>query len=60
MIKKGITNNGLEILCNELTKFKDLEILKINLDNINNNDNKIDNKGIEIIKKGLEKVQNLQ
>ena len=34
MIKKGITNKGLENLCNELTKFKDLEILKINLDNI--------------------------
>ena len=59
MIKKGITNNGLENLCNELTKFKDLEILKINLDNINNKDNKINDKGIEIIKKGLEKLEKL-
>ena len=42
MIKKGITNKGLENLCNELTKFKDLKILKINLDIINNKDNKID------------------
>ena len=59
MIKKGITNKGLENLCNELTKFKNLKILKINLDNIDNNDNKINNKGIEIIKKGLKKLEKL-
>ena len=59
MFKKGITNKGLEILCNELTKFKDLKILKINLDIINNKDNKINNKGIEIIKKGLKKHEKL-
>ena len=29
------------------------------IDNINNNDNKINNKGIEIIKKGLKKLDNL-
>ena len=56
LIKKGITNNGLEILCSKIPEFKDLKILKINLDNINRINNKIDNKGVEIIKKGLEKL----
>ena len=56
MNKKGITNKGLEILCTEISKFKDLKILKINLDILNDFDNKINNKGIEIIKKGLEKL----
>ena len=53
LIKKGITNKGLEILCSKILEFKDLKILKINLDNINRINNKIDNKGVEIIKKGL-------
>ena len=56
LIKKGITNKGLEILCSKIPKFKDFKILKINLDNINRINNKIDNKGVEIIKKGLEKL----
>ena len=56
LIKKGITNKGLEILCSRMSEFKDLNILKINLDNINKINNKIDNKGVEIIKKGLEKL----
>ena len=56
MIKKGITNKGLEILCSRMSEFKDLKILKINLDNSNTFNNKINNKGVEIIKKGLEKL----
>ena len=55
LIKKGITNKGLEIMCSEMSEFKDLKILKINLGNSNKINNKIDNKGVEIIKKGLEK-----
>ena len=56
LIKKGIANNGLEILCSRISELKDLNILKINLDNINRINNKIVNKGVEIIKKGLEKL----
>ena len=54
--KKGIANNGLKILCSKIIEFKDLKILTINLDNLNKINNKIDNKGVEIIKKGLEKL----
>ena len=56
LTKKGIANNGLKILCSKIPKFKDLKILKINLDNSNRINNKIYNKGVEIIKKGLEKL----
>ena len=56
LIKKGITNKGLEILCSKISKLKGWKIVKINLDNINRINNKIDNKGVEIIKKGLEKL----
>ena len=39
-----------------MLEFKDLKILKINLDNYNRINNKIDNKGVEIIKKRIEKL----
>ena len=47
-------------MCSEISKFNDLKILKINLDILNDFDNKINDKGIEIIKKGLEKLHNLE